>query len=126
MGCATVKEKIESQMMILKLKRVDIIQEREAKLKELERLTGETMKRKPIPDYLIRDLPPNKKRKNNNDNQNDNNDDNKDEDKSNNKNEEEEEDNEESNEIGDSSESVSNSLSSEKSHSENSQNNEDY
>lgn len=125
MGCATVKEKIESQMMILKLKRVDIIQEREAKLKELERLTGETMKRKPIPDYLIRDLPPNKKRKNNNDNQNDNNDDNKDEDKSNNKNEEEE-DNEESNEIGDSSESVSNSLSSEKSHSENSQNNEDY
>ena len=42
-------------MMMLKLQRVDIIQEREEKLKELEKLTGETMKRKPVPDYLVRD-----------------------------------------------------------------------
>ena len=35
MGCATAKEKIESQMMLLKLERVDIMQEREDKIKEL-------------------------------------------------------------------------------------------
>ena len=36
MGCASVKEKLESQMMMLKLQRVDIIQEREEKLKAIK------------------------------------------------------------------------------------------
>lgn len=66
MGCASVKEKLESQIMMLKLQRVDIIQEREERLKELEKLTGETMKRRPIPDYLIREEVSNDKQANNN------------------------------------------------------------
>ena len=55
MGCATVKEKIESQMMLLKLERVDIMQEREDKIKELEKMTGQTVVRPPVPDYIAKD-----------------------------------------------------------------------
>lgn len=71
MGSASVKEKLESEMMMLKLERVDIIQEREERLKDLEKMTGEQIVRKPIPDYLVRDNPdagamagPAKKRRN--------------------------------------------------------------
>ena len=55
MGCATVKEKLESKIMLLKLQKVDILQEREEKLKEYQKLTGETLQRKPVPDYIIKD-----------------------------------------------------------------------
>jgi hypothetical protein len=53
MGCATTKEKIEANMMKLKLERVDIRNEREEKINELQELTGEKIVRKPIPDYYI-------------------------------------------------------------------------
>ena len=53
MGCATMKEKIESQIMILKIERAQIAKEREEKIRELEEMTGEKIYRKPIPDYLI-------------------------------------------------------------------------
>ena len=53
MGCATTKEKIEANMMRLKLERVDIRNEREEKINQLQELTGEKIIRKPIPDYYI-------------------------------------------------------------------------
>ena len=53
MGCATTREKIEANMMKLKLERVDIRNEREDKINELQELTGEKVVRKPIPDYYI-------------------------------------------------------------------------
>ena len=53
MGCATVKEKLESKILMLKLERVDIRTEREERIKQLQELTGEKIERKPIPDYYI-------------------------------------------------------------------------
>ena len=53
MGCATMKEKIESQIMLLKIERAEIGKEREEKIKQLEEMTGEKIYRKPIPDYLL-------------------------------------------------------------------------
>jgi hypothetical protein len=53
MGCSTVKEKLESQIMEIKLERVDIRNEREDRIKQYEKLTGEKIERKPIPDYYI-------------------------------------------------------------------------
>ena len=55
MGCATAKEKLESQMMVLKIQRAEITKEREEKLKIYEEMTGERLNRKPIPDYYIVD-----------------------------------------------------------------------
>ena len=55
MGCASVKEKLESQMMILKLERVDIMTERDEKIKQLEKMTGQTIVRPPVPDYIAKD-----------------------------------------------------------------------
>ena len=49
MGCESAKEKIETQMMTLKLERADIMAEREDKLKELEKITGETVIRPEVP-----------------------------------------------------------------------------
>ena len=53
MGCATMREKIESQIMILKIERAEIGKEREEKIKQYEEITGEKIYRKPIPDYII-------------------------------------------------------------------------
>ena len=53
MGCATMKEKNESQIMLLKIERAEIGKEREEKIKQLEEMTGEKIYRKPIPDYLL-------------------------------------------------------------------------
>jgi hypothetical protein len=55
MGCATVKEKLESKIMLLKLQKVDIILEREEKLKEYQKITGENLHRKAVPDYVIKE-----------------------------------------------------------------------
>ena len=54
MGCESAKEKIETQMMTLKLERADIMAEREDKLKELEKITGETVIRPEVPDYIAK------------------------------------------------------------------------
>lgn len=55
MGCATVREKLEAEMMQLKLERVEIMEEREGQLKKLEELTGRKQSRKPVPDYVADD-----------------------------------------------------------------------
>ena len=52
MGCGTVKEKLEYQIMVLKVEKLDILQERAEKIKELEKITGEPVIRKPIPNYI--------------------------------------------------------------------------
>ena len=54
MCCESAKEKIETQMMTLKLERADIMAEREDKLKELEKITGETVIRPEVPDYIAK------------------------------------------------------------------------
>lgn len=41
-------------MMTLKLERADIMAEREDKLKELEKITGETVIRPEVPDYIAK------------------------------------------------------------------------
>ena len=53
MGCATAKEKLESQIMQIKLERVDIRTEREDRIKQYEQMTGEKLNRKPIPDFCL-------------------------------------------------------------------------
>ena len=55
MGCSSAKEKLESKIMEIKLERVDIRNEREDRIKQYEKLTGEKIERKSIPDYCIPD-----------------------------------------------------------------------
>lgn len=52
MGCGTVKEKLEYQIMVLKVEKLDILQERAEKIKQLEKITGEPVIRKHIPNYM--------------------------------------------------------------------------
>ena len=52
MGASSTREKIESKMLKLKLRRVEIKQERIERVKQLEELTGKEIIREPIPDYV--------------------------------------------------------------------------
>ena len=52
MGVSSTREKIESKMLKLKLRRVEIKQERMERVKQLEKLTGKEIIREPIPDYI--------------------------------------------------------------------------
>ena len=52
MGCAGAREKIEDQMMALKLERMEIQMEKEKELKKLAEILGHTVKRPIIPDYI--------------------------------------------------------------------------
>ena len=52
MGVSSAREKIESKMLKLKLRRVEIKQERMERVKQLEKLTGKEIIREPIPDYI--------------------------------------------------------------------------
>ncbi len=52
MGCSSSREKLESRMLMLKLKRIEIKQEREERIKALEKLLGKQIPRKSIPDYI--------------------------------------------------------------------------
>ena len=52
MGCTSSREKLESKMLILKLKSIEIKQEREERIKALEKITGKHIQRKSIPDYI--------------------------------------------------------------------------
>lgn len=52
MGCSSSREKLESRMLMLKLKRIEIKQEREERIKALEKLIGKKIPRKSIPDYI--------------------------------------------------------------------------
>lgn len=53
MGCSTTREVIESKMLLLKLRRIEIKKEREDRCKELSKLIGKEIIREPIKDYLI-------------------------------------------------------------------------
>ena len=52
MGCSTTREKLESRMLVLKLKKIEINQEREERIKDLQRITGKPVIRNEIPDYI--------------------------------------------------------------------------
>ena len=52
MGCAGAREKIEDQMMLMKLERMEVQMEKEKELKKLSDMEGHTIKRRQIPDYI--------------------------------------------------------------------------
>ena len=55
MGSISSKEKIESKMLMLKLKKIQIRRERIERIKQLKKLTGKEIIRETIPDYIERD-----------------------------------------------------------------------
>ena len=52
MGCTTAKERIESRMLTLKMKRLGIKEEKQKYFDLYERLTGEKLQRKEVPNYI--------------------------------------------------------------------------
>ena len=52
MGTTSTREKIESKMLKLKLRRIEIKQERIERVNQLEKITGKEIIREPIPDYI--------------------------------------------------------------------------
>ena len=52
MGSISSKEKIESKMLMLKLKKIQIRRERTERIKQLKILTGKEIIRETIPDYI--------------------------------------------------------------------------
>ena len=52
MGCQSIEEKIESQMLSLKLERVLIRQEKKKIIKQYEDYYGASLDRKEVPDYI--------------------------------------------------------------------------
>ena len=52
MGASSEREMIESKMLELKYKRVQIQEEKEEYLEKLKKITGKNVKRKPVPDYI--------------------------------------------------------------------------
>ena len=55
MGVASPREKIESEMLKLKYRRVEIEEERNERIKQLKNLTGREINRPSIPDYIETD-----------------------------------------------------------------------
>ena len=52
MGCGTLQEKLEDQMMAYKLERMEIQMEKEKELKKLAEIEGHTVERGHVPDYI--------------------------------------------------------------------------
>ena len=52
MGCSGAKEKLEDQMMLVKLARMEIQMEKEKELKKLSEMEGKPIQRGIIPDYI--------------------------------------------------------------------------
>jgi hypothetical protein len=52
MGCSVSRENIESEILILQLRKMKIKDEREAMIKLYEDITGEKYIRKKVPDYI--------------------------------------------------------------------------
>ena len=52
MGCSGAKEKLEDQMMLMKLQRMEIQMEKEKELKKLSEMEGKPIQRGVIPDYI--------------------------------------------------------------------------
>ena len=53
MGCSSSREKLESKILLLKLRRIEIKKERDDHLAELSKMTGREVFREPVIDYLI-------------------------------------------------------------------------
>ena len=52
MGCGTAREKLEDEMMVYKLERMEIQMQKEKELKKLAEIEGHTIERHQIPDYI--------------------------------------------------------------------------
>ena len=52
MGCGTPKEKVEDEMMVYKLQRLEVQMEKEKELKKLAEIEGHTIERGHVPDYI--------------------------------------------------------------------------
>ena len=52
MGCGSAREKIEDEMMVYKLERMEIQMEKEKELKKLAEIEGHAIERHQIPDYI--------------------------------------------------------------------------
>lgn len=52
MGCTTAKERIESRMLTLKMKRLGIKEEKQKYFDLYERLTGQKLERNEVPNYI--------------------------------------------------------------------------
>ncbi len=52
MGCSSPREKIENQMMVYKLERLNIQMEKEKEIKKLEEIQGHVVERTKVPDYI--------------------------------------------------------------------------
>ena len=52
MGCSGAREKLEDQMMLTKLHRMEIQMEKEKELKKLSEMEGGPVKRGIVPDYI--------------------------------------------------------------------------
>ena len=64
MGCGNAKKDIENKMMIMQLERANIQMERIKNLKLLEDIDGIRRENIPLPDYIERNIPKEKKRLN--------------------------------------------------------------
>ena len=52
MGCGTAREKLEDEMMVYKLQRMEVQMQKEKELKKLAEIEGHTIERNKIPDYI--------------------------------------------------------------------------
>ena len=52
MGCGNAREKLENEMIMMKLERIGIQMERQNQMKLLEKIDGKKMKVYKIPDYI--------------------------------------------------------------------------
>ena len=52
MGCGTAREKLEDEMMVYKLERMEIQMQKEKELKKLAEIEGHIIERPQIPDYI--------------------------------------------------------------------------
>ena len=52
MGWGSTREKIEDEMMVYKLERMQIQMEKEKELKKLAEIEGKCIKRSKVPDYI--------------------------------------------------------------------------
>ena len=52
MGCGTAREKLEDEMMVYKLERMEVQMQKEKELKKLAEIEGHVIERHQIPDYI--------------------------------------------------------------------------
>ena len=52
MGCEMTREKLEDKMIEIKLRRMEIVMEKDKELKNLAQMLGKSVKKTYIPDYI--------------------------------------------------------------------------